>query len=148
MVTHYQPLKYHGLINVPKVCVILGICLVFVVVWPEVDINISTYVQSTLSGASRELSSAALLGSPSRPERQLVAGLWEDIISKGLLYRKYTISLFVYRSPFYFLSDSKLSGWQQTVLLPLVSNSSSPRRQGPACSSCEDSPSSSGHQWT
>ena len=38
MVTHYQPLKYHSLINVPKVCVILGICLVFVVVWPEVDI--------------------------------------------------------------------------------------------------------------
>ena len=83
-----------------------------------------------------------MLGSPSKPERQLVAGLWEDIISKGLLYRKYTISLFVYRSPFYFLSDSKLSGWQQTVLLPLVSNSSSPRRQEPACSSCEDSPSS------
>ena len=47
----------------------------------------------------------------------------------------------------YFLSVNKRSGWQQTLLLPLVSNSSSPRRPGPICSSCEDSPSSSGHQW-
>ena len=55
MVTHYQPLKYHGLINVPKVCVILGICLVFVVVWPEVDINISTYVQRQGPAGSQSL---------------------------------------------------------------------------------------------
>ena len=54
MVVHYQPLNYHSLTNVPKVCAILGICLVFVVVCPEVDTNVSTYVQSTLSGASRE----------------------------------------------------------------------------------------------
>ena len=54
MVAHYQPLNYHSLTNVPKVCAILGICLVFVVVWPEVDTNVSTYVQSTLSGASKE----------------------------------------------------------------------------------------------
>ena len=88
MVTHYQPLKYHGLINVPKVCVILGICLVFVVVWPEVDINISTYVQST--GASREQVSAALLGSPSRPEEQLVASPWRDRTTPGAFTGKYT----------------------------------------------------------
>ena len=44
----------------PKCVSFWGICLVFVVVWPAVDINIPTDVQST--GASKEQVSAALLG--------------------------------------------------------------------------------------
>ena len=67
-----------------KVSVTLGIWLVFVFVWTEVDTQISTYAPTyvTVQGLGAQLC-VALFGTPSQTYRQLVACPWREKTTPG-----------------------------------------------------------------